>query len=150
MIVTDQLPVIPTSSQGIQQSQFSLSNQSDQPWSTTAICPNISMDTSIAVPENTALLLKHYATTVISSMTPFRHGKTPWHVLFLPHAKNCLAALTLDESVDHATSCTFYGTLAIGAFSLGAISQSQIFAGASCGVQTTSPGARQADADDRV
>ena len=126
MVVTDRLPIIPTSSQGNQHSQFSLSNQSDQPWSTTAICPKISMDTNIAVPENTALLLKHYATTVISSLTPFRHGKTPWHVLFLPLAKNCLAALTLDESVDHATACTFYGTLAIGAFSLGAISQSQV------------------------
>ena len=77
MVVTDRWPIIPTSSQGNQHSQFSFSNQSDQSWSTTAICPNISKDINVAVPENTALLLKHYATTVISSLTPFRHGKTP-------------------------------------------------------------------------
>lgn len=79
------------------------------------------------VPQDTVLLLKHYATAVISSLSPFHHSKTPWHVLFLPLAKNCLAALTLGERVDHAVLSAFYGTLAISAFSLGIIYQAQIW-----------------------
>lgn len=126
-MVTNKFPLIPTSSQENQYSQFPSFTQSNQSYSTTTLCPSISTDIDNAVPQNIAFLLKHYATTVISSMTPFRHGKTPWHVLFLPHAKNCLAALTLGEPVQHATLCTFYGILAIGAFSLGVTSQSQIF-----------------------
>ncbi|KAF5667194.1 transcription factor ARG81 [Fusarium heterosporum] len=47
--------------------------------------------------------------------------KTPWHVLFLPHVKSCLAALTLGEKIDHASMCAFYGTLSISAWSLGGI-----------------------------
>ena len=127
MMVTNQFPLIPTSSQANQHSQFPSCTQSNQSCSTAALWPTISTDIDNAVLKNIAFLLKHYANTVISSMTPFRHGKTPWHVLFLPHAKNCLAALTLGEPVEHATLCTFYGILAIGAFSLGAISQSQSF-----------------------
>lgn len=79
------------------------------------------------VPQDAVLLLKHYATVVISSLTPFHHSKTPWHILFLPLAKNCLAALTLGEHIDHAVLCAFYGTLAISAFSLGVINQAQIW-----------------------
>ena len=126
-MVTEQFPLILTSSQEEQHSQFPSCNHSIQSWSTAALYPTISTDTDNAVLKDIALLLKHYSTTVISSLTPFRHGKTPWHVLFLPQAKNCLAALTLGEPVDHATFCIFYGILAIGAFSLGAISQSQSF-----------------------
>ena len=127
MMATNQFPLISTSSPRTQCSQSPPYAQSNQSWSSANLCPTISMDTDKAALQDTAFLLKHYATTVISSLTPFRHSKTPWHVLFLPHAKNCLAALTLGESVDHAQACAFYGALAIGAFSLGVISQSQSF-----------------------
>ena len=127
MMVTSQFPLIPASSQENQHSQLPSCTQANQSCSTAPLCPTISTDIDNAFLKDIAFLLKHYATTVISSMTLFRHGKTPWHVLFLPHAKNCLAALTLGEPVEHATLCTFYGILALGAFSLGVISQSQSF-----------------------
>ena len=76
------------------------------------------------VPHDAVFLLKHYSTTVLTSLTPFRHGKTPWHVLFIPHVKSCLAALTLGEKLDHATLCTFYATLALSASSIAGISTS--------------------------
>lgn len=76
------------------------------------------------VPQDAVFLLKHYSTTVLRLLTPFGHSKTPWHVLFIPHAKNCLAALTLGEDMDHASLCAFYGTLAISAFSFSGLSQS--------------------------
>lgn len=78
-----------------------------------------------SVPQDAVLLLQHYSTTVLGLLTPFRHTKTPWHILFIPQAKNCLAALTLGENLDHASLSMFFGTLAISAFSLGGISQSQ-------------------------
>ncbi|RAQ60002.1 hypothetical protein AFCA_011348 [Aspergillus flavus] len=83
--------------------------------------------TSKTVPQEVMLLLKHYTTTVISLMTPIRHAKTPWHILFIPHAKTCLAALTLNEDLDNASLAAFYGTLAISAFSLSGLSQSQMW-----------------------
>ncbi|KAF4955269.1 hypothetical protein FSARC_11901 [Fusarium sarcochroum] len=76
------------------------------------------------VPRDAVLLVKHYATTVLRGLTPYRHSKTPWHVLFLPHVKSCLAALTLGEQMDHASLCAFFGTLSISAFSLGGIHSS--------------------------
>ena len=79
------------------------------------------------VPQDAVLLLNHYATVVVNSLTPFRHSKTPWHVLFLPHAKNCLAALTLGETMDHASMSAFYGTLSISAYSLGGVSDAQMW-----------------------
>lgn len=79
------------------------------------------------VPHDAVFLLKHYSTVVLRSLSPFRHSKTPWHILFIPHAKSCLAALTLGEQLDHADLCLFFGTLAIGAFSLGGISQSEMW-----------------------
>ncbi|CAI7664510.1 unnamed protein product [Penicillium manginii] len=78
-----------------------------------------------ALPQDAVFLLKHYSSTVISLMTPVRHKKTPWHVLFIPHAKDCLAALALGEELNHASLCAFYGTLATSAFSLGGVSRSQ-------------------------
>ena len=84
---------------------------------TSSISPNDAL-----VPKDAVHLLKHYQSTVLRSLTPFRHSKTPWHVLFLPQAKNCLAALTLGEIVDSATLCSFFGTLAISAFSLSGVS----------------------------
>ncbi|KAJ8110354.1 hypothetical protein OPT61_g6792 [Boeremia exigua] len=80
--------------------------------------------TNNTIPDDAVHLIKHYSSTVLTVLTPFHHSKTPWHVLFVPHAKSCLAALTLGESLDHASLCAFYATLSISAFSLGGISQS--------------------------
>jgi CRISPR/Cas system-associated endoribonuclease Cas2 len=82
-------------------------------------------DMSCSVPQDAVFLIKHYSSTVISLMTPVRHKKTPWHILFIPHAKDCLAALALGEDMSHASLCNFYGTLAISAFSLGGVSRSE-------------------------
>ncbi|KAF4499620.1 ARG81-transcription factor involved in arginine metabolism [Fusarium agapanthi] len=82
---------------------------------------SVSSQVDTDVPRDAVLLVKHYATIVLRGLTPYRHSKTPWHVLFLPHVKNCLAALTLGEKMDHASLCAFYGTLSISAFSMGGI-----------------------------
>ena len=74
---------------------------------------------SNSIPQDAVFLLKHYSTAVIRLLTPIRHHKTPWHILFVPEVKHCLAALTLGEHPSHAHLCTFYGTLAVSAFSLG-------------------------------
>ncbi|CAI7623113.1 unnamed protein product [Penicillium glandicola] len=84
-----------------------------------------SMGTPKAVPQDAVFLLKHYVSAVISLMTPLRHSKTPWHVLFIPHTKSCLAGLALGDDMSDASLCAFYGTLAISAFSLGGVSRSQ-------------------------
>ncbi|KAJ5401069.1 transcriptional regulator family: Fungal Specific TF [Penicillium sp. CMV-2018d] len=84
-----------------------------------------SMGTTKAVPQDAVYLLKHYVSAVISLMTPLRHSKTPWHVLFIPHTKSCLAGLALGDDMSDASLCAFYGTLAISAFSLGGVSRSQ-------------------------
>lgn len=93
------------------------------------INPSISTLTAThdSVPQDAVTLLKHYASTVITLLTPLRHNKTPWHILFVPHIKHCLAAVALGEQVDHATLTAFYGSLAISAFSLGGVSQSQMW-----------------------
>ena len=36
---------------------------------------------SSTIPANAVFLLSHYSTTVINMLTPFRHKKTPWHIL---------------------------------------------------------------------
>jgi hypothetical protein len=97
------------------------------PYYNNAISPTSlsSTSTTKSVPHDAVFLLKHYASAVISLMTPLRHSKTPWHVLFIPHAKNCLAALALNDEMSHACLCAFYGMLAISAFSLGGVSRSQ-------------------------
>lgn len=87
--------------------------------------PPQSVNTNI--PEHAVFLLKNYSTTVLNLLTPFRHTKTPWHVLFIPLVKNCLAGLTLGESLDHASLSAFYGTLAISAMSIGGVSESQLW-----------------------
>ncbi|KAF2628224.1 hypothetical protein BU25DRAFT_490846 [Macroventuria anomochaeta] len=89
--------------------------------------PSDSMSVSAAnnsIPNDAVYLIKHYSTTVLTLLTPFRHSKTPWHVLFVPHAKSCLAALTLGEALDHASLCAFYATMSISAFSLGGVTRS--------------------------
>lgn len=80
-----------------------------------------------SIPEHAVFLLKHYSTTVLNLLTPFQHTKTPWHILFIPHVKNCLAGLTLGELLDHASLSAFYGTLAISALSIGGVSESQLW-----------------------
>ncbi|KAJ9654502.1 hypothetical protein H2198_006445 [Neophaeococcomyces mojaviensis] len=77
-----------------------------------------------SVPSNALLLLQHYSSIVIGALTPYRHSKTPWHVLFLPYVRQCLAALVLNEGLDHAGICIFFGTLSVSAFSLGASTRS--------------------------
>lgn len=79
------------------------------------------------ISEDVVLLLKYYLTTILSLLTPFRYTKTPWHVLFIPHAKHCLAALTLGERLDDASLAAFNGTLAISVSSLGHIHQSDMW-----------------------
>lgn len=81
--------------------------------------------TIVPLPEDAVYLLKHYSTTVLALFTPFKHSKTPWHILFLPHAKSTLAGLTLRENLDHASLCAFYGILTISAASLSGVSGSQ-------------------------
>ncbi|KAJ6005142.1 hypothetical protein N7540_012941 [Penicillium herquei] len=95
------------------------------PTSYSPISPLTSPSTTRSIPQDAVFLLKHYSSTVISLMTPVRHKKTPWHILFIAHVKDCLAALALGEDLSHASLCTFFGTLAISAFSLGGVSQSE-------------------------
>jgi hypothetical protein len=80
-----------------------------------------------AIPPNITVLLQHYSTRLLDLLTSFRHTKTPWHVMFVPQAKRCVAALALGETVDHASLCTFYAILAVSTFSLGGISKAPIW-----------------------
>lgn len=77
---------------------------------------------SSPVSSDAVLLLRHYTTTVVNLLTPFRHTKTPWHILFIPHVKSCLAALAMNEKLDHASLCMFHSTLALSASSLNGLS----------------------------
>lgn len=77
------------------------------------------------IPQSAWNLVKNYTNSVLKSFTPYQHSKTPWHILFMPLVKNCLAGLTLNEDIDDATLCVFYGTLAMSALSLGGTSHSQ-------------------------
>lgn len=81
--------------------------------------------TTLTPPQDAVFLLKHYSSTVINLMTPVRHKKTPWHILFIPHAKDCLAALALGEELSNARLCAFYAALAISAFSISGASRSE-------------------------
>lgn len=107
--------------------EYSPSTISDAYWNSQGPTDSLTPcpDTSHSVPQDAVFLIKHYSSTVISLMTPVRHGKTPWHILFIPHAKSCLAALALGEEMSHDSLCNFYGTLAISAFSLGGVSRSE-------------------------
>ncbi|OKL64328.1 hypothetical protein UA08_00893 [Talaromyces atroroseus] len=71
-----------------------------------------------SAPPDATFLLKHYSANVLGFYSPFRDAKTPWHILVVPQAKNCLASLSIGECPDHASLCTFYGVLAISALSL--------------------------------
>ncbi|KAI1206945.1 arginine metabolism regulation protein II [Annulohypoxylon truncatum] len=77
------------------------------------------------IPGDAVFLLKHYTSNVVNFVTPFGHTKTPWHSLFIPHVKSCLAALTMGENLSYASSTIFFGTLAISASSLGRMTQHQ-------------------------
>ncbi|KAI1086796.1 hypothetical protein F5B19DRAFT_487230 [Rostrohypoxylon terebratum] len=77
------------------------------------------------IPGDAVFLLKHYTSHVVNFVTPFGHTKTPWHTLFIPHVKCCLAALTMGEDLSYASLTIFFGTLAISASSLGRKTQHQ-------------------------
>ena len=80
---------------------------------------------SVNSPHDAVFLLKHYSTTVLQGLTPYRHSKTPWHILFIPHAKQCLAAITMGEQLPHAALCTFFGILSSSACSVSHITRSR-------------------------
>jgi hypothetical protein len=80
-----------------------------------------------AIPPNITVLLQHYSIHDLDLLTPFHHSKTPWYVMFVPQAKQCVAALALGETVDHDSRCTFYAIFTVSAFSLGGISQVPIW-----------------------
>nr|POE48820.1 hypothetical protein CFP56_38917 [Quercus suber] len=79
----------------------------------------------IDIPQSAAYLAKHYLEHVLKFLTPFQHSKTPWHVLFVPEMKKCLAGLALQEKQDSASLAVFYGMLAISALSLDGITHLQ-------------------------
>ncbi|ETS86379.1 hypothetical protein PFICI_00207 [Pestalotiopsis fici W106-1] len=85
---------------------------------------HMSVAPTVSMPGDAVFLLKHYVSSVVNFVTPFGHAKTPWHTLFIPHVKTCLAALTMGEHLSHASSAVFFGTLAISASSLGRKMQS--------------------------
>lgn len=70
-------------------------------------------------------LLKHFSDVVIPSLTPFRHKKTPWHILFLSRALLTLSTFAVGNHVDAADLTSFYGILAISALDLHSSSVSQ-------------------------
>lgn len=72
-------------------------------------------------------LVQHFATTVLTYLTPIRHEKTPWHIMFLPHMRNCLAMLALHDPIAHADMCVFQGLLSISAVTMGGAHQSQMW-----------------------
>ncbi|KAI1459807.1 arginine metabolism regulation protein II [Annulohypoxylon moriforme] len=83
------------------------------------------MGVPMPIPGDAVFLLKHYTSNVVNFITPFGHTKTPWHTLFIPHVKSCLAALTMGENLNYASLTIFFGTLAISASSLGRKTQHQ-------------------------
>jgi arginine metabolism regulation protein II len=118
-----EIPQISFSPLHMPQSQFSQTMpdfRMDYPMSYNSLPPR----TYDVVSQDVVFLLKHYSTTILGLLTPFRHTKTPWHVLFIPNAKHCLAALTLGEKMDDANLAAFNGILAISASSLGNVHHS--------------------------
>lgn len=80
---------------------------------------------TVEIAQNAPILLKYYADVVIPLLTPFKHGKTPWHILFLPLAKATLAGITIGEIQDDACLSAFYGTLSLSASHLFAACRNQ-------------------------
>lgn len=85
----------------------------------------IAISSGLDIVRESPVLLKYYADTVIPLLTPFKHGKTPWHVLFLPFAKTTFAGITIGDSQDDASLAAFYAILSLSAFHLHAASQKQ-------------------------
>lgn len=79
------------------------------------------------LPQDAPFLLNHYLDSVISSMTPVKSSKSPWHTLFFAHAKDTLATLTLSKTPDHASLTIFYAILSVSAFNNRLSSPSQIW-----------------------
>lgn len=94
---------------------------------TASIPCTITTPTDGPLPKHATFLVQYFSTTIISYLTPIRHEKTPWHILFLPHARDCLALLSLGHMIDHAGMCFFHGILAISALSLAGVHQSDMW-----------------------
>ncbi|KAI1425428.1 arginine metabolism regulation protein II [Xylaria sp. FL1777] len=101
------------------QMPFNIGIDVRHPFDVSAFPISPSPGISMPVPGDAVFLLKHYTTNVVNLITPFGHKRTPWHILFIPHVKSCLAALTMGENLSHASLTIFFGTLAISASSLG-------------------------------
>lgn len=84
-----------------------------------------SPSTDVAINQGVLFLIQHFSTTVLTYLTPIRHERTPWEILFLPHMRNTLALLTLGQTINHADTCIFQGLLAISALSIGGAHESQ-------------------------
>jgi len=95
--------------------------------STPSVSIAYTPSTHNAATQDVVYLMQHFSTTVLTYLTPIRHEKGPWHILFLPHMRNCLALLTLGQPIEHADMCTFQGLLAISALSMGGAHQSQMW-----------------------
>lgn len=95
--------------------------------STSSVSITRTPTTPVAPTQEIVFLIQHFSTTVLTYLTPIRHEKTPWHILFLPHMRNCLAVLTLHNPIAHADMCAFQGLLAISALTMGGAHQSQMW-----------------------
>ena len=72
-------------------------------------------------------LINHFTTTIVSYLTPWRHEKTPWHIFFVPHMRQCAALLMLNTPISHADQAIFNGVSAITALSVGGTCGSQMW-----------------------
>jgi hypothetical protein len=72
-------------------------------------------------------LINHFTTTIVTYLTPWRHEKTPWHILFVPQMRECAALLMLNTPMSHADEAIFYGFSAITALSIGGACCSQMW-----------------------
>ncbi|KAI0408267.1 fungal-specific transcription factor domain-containing protein [Xylaria palmicola] len=111
----------------IQQKAFSTEfwpAQHSHAWA-SGLPPPLPAHIPMPIPRDAVLLLKHYTSNIVNLMTPFGHSKTPWHTLFLPEVRSCLAALTMGDDVCRASLTIFLGVLAISASSWGRMSPSR-------------------------
>lgn len=79
------------------------------------------------VMQDMLFLINHFTNTVITYLTPWRHEKTPWHILFVPQVRECAALLMLNAPVSYADQAIFNGFSAISALSIGGTCSSQMW-----------------------
>ncbi|KAL2673543.1 hypothetical protein Neosp_011985 [[Neocosmospora] mangrovei] len=84
-----------------------------------------SLDTTNREMQDILLLINHFTTTVVSYLTPWRHEKTPWHIFFVPHMRQCATLHMLNTPISHADEAIFNGFSAITALSIGGSCGSQ-------------------------